>query len=194
MVSARIEGLDLARRCTAGDAVALSELFRAQRTRVHATLFRVLGSNSEIDDLVQEAFIEIYRSLGSFRGESLLSTWVDRIAVRVALHHLARRRADPVRLAIVAEPASSDAPSDRRVEAREAARRLYAILDKVPSEQRVAYTLLVIDGRSLEDVARAMDTTRVTAKVRAWRASQYVAKRARLDPLLASYLTEEETP
>jgi RNA polymerase sigma-70 factor (ECF subfamily) len=188
----RTDDVELAKRCLSGDVTAQMEVFRGQKQRVHATLYRILGSNSDVEDLIQEAFIEIFRSLRTFRGEALLSTWVDRITVRVAFAHIARRKPDAVRLSVVPETASSDASSEDRAAAREAARRLYAILEHLEPNQRIAYTLHVVDGRPIAEVARAMNATEVTTKVRAWRAARFVEKRAKHDTLLASYVVDAE--
>jgi len=190
-VRLRAADVDLAHRCVLGERSAQDEVFRQQREHVHGTLYRILGSNADMDDLIQETFIEIFRSMASFRGEALLSTWVDRIAVRVAFAHIRRRRAEGVRLSVVPELRSEDASVEERLMAREAARRLYAILDSVEERQRVAYTLHVIDGRSLEEVARIMEASVVTTKVRSWRAARYVEKRAKSDRLLSSFLRRE---
>lgn len=164
-------------------------MFRRHLPRVHATLYRILGPDSDMDDLIQDTFIEIFRSLGTFRGDALLSTWVDRLTVRVAYGRISRRRSEKVvHLAVVPELSSRDASSEDRAVAREAARRLYAIVDKLEPKQRVAYTLHVIDARPIEDVAEAMGATVVTTKVRAWRASRYVEQRAKHEPLLAEFL------
>jgi RNA polymerase sigma-70 factor (ECF subfamily) len=184
--------VELAKRCVSGDVSAQMEVFRRQKQRVHATLYRVLGSNSEMDDLVQETFIEIFRSLPTFRGDALLSTWIDRIAVRVAYAHIARRKPDTVRLSLVPEAPASDASAEDRATAREAARRLYAILDRIEPNQRIAYTLHVIDGRPIPEVAQIMNASVVTTKVRAWRAARIVEKRAQHDPLLASFVVDKE--
>ncbi len=183
----RAEDLLLAERCVAGDVDAQMEIFHREKRRVHATLYRVLGSNADMDDLVQDAFIEIFRSLPAFRGDALLSTWIDRIAARVAYDYIGRRRHDTVRLSLVPDIESREANADDRTMAREAARRLYAILDRIEPNQRIAYTLHVIDGRPIAEVARVMNATTVTTKVRAWRAARIVEQRAKHDPLLASY-------
>lgn len=183
--------VELAKRCVSGDPSAQLEVFRRQRQRVHATLYRVLGSNSDMEDLIQDTFIEIFRSLPTFRGDALLSTWIDRIAVRVAYAYIGKRKNDTVRLSVVPELPSGDASAEDRASARAAARRLYAILDKIEPNQRIAYTLHVIDGRPLGEVAEIMNATVVTTKVRAWRAARIVEKRAKHDPLLAGFVEKE---
>ena len=151
----------------------------------------MLGSNADIDDLIQDTFIEIFRSLPGFRGDALLSTWVDRIAVRVAYGYIARRKPETVRLSVVPDAPSRDASAEERALAREAARRLYAILDRVEANQRIAYTLHVIDGRPLPEVAKIMNASVIATKLRAWRAARTVEKRAKNDPLLAEFVDEE---
>src|ERR1700722_20320359 len=105
VTSARRDDFELARRCVSGDPAAHRELFQRERRRVHVILYRVLGSNGDMEDLLQETFIEVFRSIPGFRGEAALGTWLDRIAVRVAYAHLTRRRVEGVRLSVVPEPA-----------------------------------------------------------------------------------------
>jgi RNA polymerase sigma-70 factor (ECF subfamily) len=180
------DDLRLADLCSSGDEAAQREFFRRELGHVHATLYRILGANSELDDLVQEAFFEIFRSLPSFRGESSLATWLDRITVRVAYAHLARRRPPTTRLELVPEPRAKDPSAEERALMREAARRLYRVLDRLEPKKRVAFTLHVIEGRSLKDTALVMGSSVVLAKVRVWRAWQFVKKCARSDAALAS--------
>jgi RNA polymerase sigma-70 factor (ECF subfamily) len=185
------DDLTLARRCVAGDRAAQRELFDREKRRVHAALYRILGSNAMMEDLVQEAFFEIFRSLASFRGEATLGTWVDRCTVRVAFAYLTRKRPRVAQLELVPEVPAGDASAEQRVMMREAARRLYAELDRIEPVQRLAFTLHAIDGRSLEEVAQLMDATLVATKARVWRARQALEKRARKDALLASFLADE---
>jgi RNA polymerase sigma-70 factor (ECF subfamily) len=184
----------LAQRCVAGDRGAQRTLFERERRRVHAALFRILGSNAQMEDLVQEAFLEIFRSLRNYRGEASLGTWVDRCTVRVAYAYLTRKKPRATQLELVAEIPAGDASAEQRVMAREAARHLYAELDRIEPTHRLAFTLHAIEGRSLEEVAELMEATVVATKARVWRARQALEKRARRDPLLASFLEDESEP
>src|SRR3954470_20843770 len=137
--AAREHDLELARRAATGDRVAQRELFLEQRANVHRALFRILGSNREIEDLLQDAFIEIFKALGSFRGDSTLGRWCQTIAVRVAYLAISRRRPPAVELALVEETVASDVDVRRQALLREAARRLYAALDRVEAKQRISF-------------------------------------------------------
>ena len=180
----------LAGRCVAGDSSSQRELFQRERRRVHATLYRVLGSNTDMEDLAQEAFIEVFKSLANFRGEAQLSTWIDRIAVRVAYAYLTRKRPKTARLESIPEVPSGDPTAEHRALMREATRRLYHVLDKLDPKMRIAFTLHVIDGRPLADVARSMSATLIATKTRVWRARRFIAKRAQHDTVLAGFLGE----
>jgi RNA polymerase sigma-70 factor, ECF subfamily len=185
--------LVLVDRCLEGEQAAARELFRAHQGRVHGSLYRVLGANRDMDDLLQETFIQVFRSLGGFRGEARLSTWIDRIAVRVAYRHLARRRTQ----LITVELAEDDSPAgpaavDERMLAREGVRRFYAALAQLGAASRIAYTLHEVDGRPVAEVARLVDASVTTTKLRIWRARRALMKMAAADPVLAEFLGESE--
>jgi RNA polymerase sigma-70 factor (ECF subfamily) len=185
------DDLELARRCAEGDRVAQKQLFDDHRRLVHGVLFRILGTNREIEDLVQDAYLEVFRSLRNFRGDAQLKTWIARITTRVAFAHISKRRPAPLELDAVAAP-SDDPSADRVVMAREATRRLYQALTCLDAKYQIAFALHVIDGRSLREVATLMDSTVVAAKTRVWRARREINRRARKDQLLAEYLQEQE--
>jgi RNA polymerase sigma-70 factor, ECF subfamily len=181
---------DLAHRAASGDRGAQRELFMAQRGAVHHALFRILGNNRDLEDLVQDAFLEIFRALPSFRGDSTLSRWCQTIATRVAYLSISRRRPPAVDLALVEESLPGDVDTERQVMLREVTRRLYGALDRIEVKQRVAFALAVIDGRPLAEVAALTETTTIAVKTRVWRARKDLMKRASKDALLSSYLVE----
>jgi RNA polymerase sigma-70 factor (ECF subfamily) len=188
----REHDLDLAQRASSGDREAQRQLFMAQRASVHHALFRILGSNRDLEDLIQDAFLEIFRALHSFRGDSTLSRWCQTIATRSAYLSISRRRPAAVDLSLIEDVLPSGADTRRQVQMRVAARRLYAALDRLDPKQRIAFALAVIDGRSLAEVAQLTDASVVAVKTRVWRARKDLLKRAAKDEVLASYLAELE--
>ena len=182
--------LMLVDRCLGGEQAAARELFRAHEGRVHATLFRVLGSNRDMDDLLQEAFIQVFRSLKGFRGEARLSTWIDRITARVAYRYLSRKRGAPPTVALEEEPSGGTIEASERALAREGVRRLYAALDELGPAARLAFTLHEIDGRPVADVARCVGASVTATKLRIWRARRALEARAAGDAVLAEFLRE----
>lgn len=184
------EDAELVALCKAGEPSAQRSLFRRERARVHGLLFRVVGSNTYLEDLLQDAFLEVFRSLPSFRGDSSLRTWIDRCAVRVAYAHFARKRRSPA-LQPVAEIDAEDPTADDRTSMREAVRRLYTELDRLKPRQRIAFTLFEIEGRSQREIAELTSSTVATVKIRIWRARRALEQRAKKDPILSEFLAED---
>jgi RNA polymerase sigma-70 factor (ECF subfamily) len=145
-----------------------------------------------MEDLVQEAFLETFRSLPRFRGESQLSTWISRITSRVAFAYLSRKKPAAAPLDLVPDTAGNGPNPDSQVSARIATQRLYVALDKLDPKQRIAFALHVIDGRSMKEVAEVMGASLVATKSRVWRARREIEKRAKRDPLLSNYLAAQE--
>jgi RNA polymerase sigma-70 factor (ECF subfamily) len=191
---------DLAARCAQGDRVATRDVFMAHRERVHRTLYRILGSNRDIEDLVQEVFLEVFRGISRFRGDSTLATWCATIATRTAWAYIERRKPATAALESIAEPAADVPHADRAIVAREAARRLYAALDRLAPQLRVAFALAAIEQLPLAEVATLTRSSLVATKTRVWRARREIEKRAAKDELLRTYLVDlngpvaEETP
>jgi RNA polymerase sigma-70 factor (ECF subfamily) len=185
----RGEDRSLVDRCVAGDRAAQRELFRRESRRVHATLYRILGTNVSMDDLVQDVFIEVFKSLASFRGESSLSTWIDRCTAHVAISHLRRKRPKLVGVVAADESPAKEPCPEQSVLLKEAARRLYVELDRMDPTLRLALTLHVIDDRPVAEVAKMMDASVVATKTRVWRARRHLEKCAERDAALAAFLS-----
>jgi RNA polymerase sigma-70 factor (ECF subfamily) len=182
---------DLIAACIAGDAAAKRILFRREYARVNATVYRIVGSARDADDLVQETFIAVFRGLPRFRGDAKLATWIDRIAVRVVFHHIRSRGAQTLPIDLVDVEAGGGTMDDQ-AHAREGLRRLYAALAELSVESRTAFALFAIDGRSIADVAKLTQTSLVAAKCRIWRARREIMKRAADDPVLAELVKETQ--
>ena len=183
------EEADLVAACVRGDGAAERELYRREFARVHRLVYRLVGSSRDLDDILQETFIAVFRGLPRFRGDAKLSTWIDRIAVRAVFDHFAARRRQPVPIEIVHDRDDGGGPLGDRAHAREGLRRLYAALATLPIDARIAFALYAIDGRSVSEVASITGTARVTAKLRIWRARRALYQRIADDAVLRDYLT-----
>jgi len=179
---------ELLRRCAAGERSAQTLLFRQEVRRVHGLLYRVLGPTSALDDLIQETFIRVFRSLSGFRGDSQLSTWIGGIALNVAYGHMRSSPPPPMRLELVPDTHANIADVDQQLAARQGLHRVYQILERMDPRLRIAFTLFAIDGRTLREIADLTSSSLVATKTRVWRARRELEKRAKRDPLLRSYL------
>lgn len=172
---------ELSRRIANGDARAFEQLMR----RHNRTLFRaargILRDDADAEDALQEAYLRAYRSIGSFRGEAKLSTWLVRIVVNEAL---ARRRKQVRRAEVVplrgggAEEheleqetgmRDQDGPEDL-TERREIRRLLEAKIDGLPEAFRIVFVLRAVEELSVEETAAALGIPEPTVRTRFFRA------------------------
>jgi RNA polymerase sigma-70 factor, ECF subfamily len=79
------------RRAQQGDAEAFERIYRLHNRRVYALCLRMVGNTAEAEDLTQEAFLQLFRKIATFRGESAFSTWLHRLAVNVVLMRLRKK-------------------------------------------------------------------------------------------------------
>jgi len=181
----------LVERLRAGDKEALGRLFLRHANPVRRLLVSVMGPSDEVEDLVQEVFLAVHRSIAGFRGNARFSTWLHRVTVNTALNALRRPRRT-----VAVEPVDLDRHSDRAsgadtaVLVRERVRRLYAILDAMTPKRRVAFTLFELEGRSIAEVAEMTGVALPVAKSRIFFARRELKKRAREDAYLAPLLDE----
>ncbi len=153
----------LVRRARRGDTDAFARLVERHERRLYNLAARVLGSQSEAEDAVQEALIRAWRSLPRFREGSRFSTWLYRITVNCALDLRARRRAEPSDL--VAERAD---PRDA-FETSELSGDLQNALSRVEEPYRVAVVLYDVLGCSYAEIADILGTAEGTVKSRIFR-------------------------
>jgi RNA polymerase sigma-70 factor, ECF subfamily len=128
------------------------EVFRRYSPYVARVALRLLGNDSEVDDLVQDVFLEAHRGLGGLREAGALGGWLARICVRRATRRLRRRRL--LWLLSLDTVAERDLPFDAAASPEERAEvvRLYRRLDRMPADERVAWLLRHVEGESLEDM------------------------------------------
>jgi RNA polymerase sigma-70 factor (ECF subfamily) len=124
-------------------------------------------NQADADDVTQEVFIELFRSMNRFRGESRLSTWIYRISVNKSLEHL-RRKKQKKWFGLWNKPDEGDAIEKNLpdfdhpgvlAENRERAKILAWALDKLPENQRIAYTLHKIEGLGYQEIAEVIQVS-----------------------------------
>ena len=87
---------DLVEAAREGDQSAFRSLYLSHRSEVHRIVFRLLGPTAELEDIIQDVFLQVHRSLGSFRGNAKFSTWLYTIAYRTAIDYTRRRQSPSV--------------------------------------------------------------------------------------------------
>src|SRR4030081_3661240 len=104
--------LSLVQRAQRGDEEGFATLFQLHKKRVYSVCLLMTKDVAEAEDLTQEAFLQVFRSVGTFRGDAAFSTWLYRVAVNTVLMKLRRRKAAPA--VSLDEPISAESPSLRR--------------------------------------------------------------------------------
>jgi RNA polymerase sigma-70 factor, ECF subfamily len=97
-------------RVKRGDAEAFEWLYEKHKRRVYSLCLRMTANTAEAEDLAQEAFLQLYRKIGTFRGESAFSTWLHRLSVNVVLMHLRRKNLPVVSLEETSQATDEDSP------------------------------------------------------------------------------------
>jgi RNA polymerase sigma-70 factor, ECF subfamily len=126
------ETIRLAQR---GDAAAFENLYQTHSRRVYALCLRMLGNPAEAEDLTQEAFLQVYRKIQTFRGDSSFSTWLHRVTVNIVLMKLRRKKHTEVSLEENTE-GDENSPSPRS-EFGEADLRLTGSIDRINLQRAI---------------------------------------------------------
>jgi RNA polymerase sigma-70 factor (ECF subfamily) len=149
-------------RHRAGDPDAFPAIYRCHAVAVYRRLTRILGPIPEREDLVQDVFLALHRTLPRFRGDAQLATLIHRIAINRAYEHLRRQSRRPTRLVdgwffddVIGPHASPELQS----QTREDLARVFSCLERIKPKKRIALLLRVVDGMSFEDIARLVDAT-----------------------------------
>jgi RNA polymerase sigma-70 factor (ECF subfamily) len=119
----------------AGDAEAFSKLYALHKRRVYTLCLRMLGNVSEAEDMTQEAFLHLFRKIGSFRGESAFSTWLHRLTVNLVLMQLRKKGLQLVSLEDTINPADEETP---KRDFGSSDLHLTGLVDRVTLERAVA--------------------------------------------------------
>ncbi|MBX5480483.1 MAG: sigma-70 family RNA polymerase sigma factor [Myxococcaceae bacterium] len=157
----------LVARVREGDPTAFERLYHATRDDVYAVLFKLLGPSPELDDLFQEAWIQLIGAIRRFRGESRFSTFAWRVCANVALKHLRTRRRRPEDLVneLPELPAVSGTPHDL-AQAKESAALVHAALELLSPKKRVVFVYAELMEMRLEEIAQAVDAPLNTVRSR----------------------------
>ena len=158
----------------AGDSAAFGRLVQQYQDRLYNSLLRVLGSADDAADIVQDAFVQAYVKLSSFRGGSAFYTWLYRIAFNLAMSHMRRSHKkaslDEMKTLVGAEPTDGQPTVETGLIEQERAELVHAALAELSFEHRQIIVLREIDGCSYEEIAEILDLPVGTVRSRLFRA------------------------
>ena len=150
------EAIERAKR---GDARAFQELYDKHKRRVYSLCLRMTANTAEAEDLTQEAFLQLYRKIATFRGESAFSTWLHRLSVNVVLMHLRKKSLPVVSLEETTQGGEEDAPKkdfgaeDLALAGSIDRLQLQKAVDDLPPGYRTIFVLHDIEGYEHNEIA-----------------------------------------
>jgi RNA polymerase sigma-70 factor (ECF subfamily) len=152
---------DLVRSAMEGNEDAFATLFHAHRTKVYSICLRMTNNTAEAEDLTQDAFLQVFRKLGTFRGDSALSTWLHRVAVNSVLMHFRKKGPRNVSL----EEAANEETGAPKREHGKADDRLSTAVDRIaltramkelPAGYRKIFLMHEVKGYEHHEIARLL--------------------------------------
>jgi RNA polymerase sigma-70 factor (ECF subfamily) len=175
-------------RAAAGDEAAFRTLYERHRADVARLVYRMLGRRSDLDDVIQEVFVQVYRSLKDFRGQARFGTWLHRVTVNVVLMH---RRAAKSRPVFAGEPpeenfsGGTDGSPDGDAERRERVRAFGRMLDRLPDKKRIVFVLHELEGLPPGEIAKIVGAPILTVRTRLFYARRELEQMIANEPALA---------
>ncbi|MFN2452664.1 MAG: RNA polymerase sigma factor [Pyrinomonadaceae bacterium] len=156
----------LAQKAAAGDMHAFEQLYERHNRRVYSLCLRMTGNVQEAEDLAQEVFIQLFRKIGSFRGESAFTTWLHRLTVNQVLMHFRKRN-------VKMEQTTDDGETPVQVVVGTANPNQMPVVDRIaldkaiaqlPPGYRTVFTLHDIEGHEHEEISRMLGCSVGTSK------------------------------
>lgn len=179
---------ELIHRLKSGDRFAFSQIVDLYQEQVINTCLGMVHNKQDAEDLSQEVFIEVFKSVNQFKGESKFSTWLYRIAVSKSLNLIRSRkrqkRAAFFKSLVGLEKLENLSGKDDafnhpgiKMENKEKAKILFAKIDELPEKQRVVFTLCKIEGLSYKEVGEITELTKSSIESLMFRAKKNLQKK-----------------
>lgn len=180
-------------RAARGEREALAELYRRYRGQAMRFIQHAVRHTHDADDILQEVFVEVSRSLRSFEGRAAFTTWLHRVCVRTAVRHMKRRYRQvgesdqPESRPEAADPSASP---QHDAETRERAARIRALLEQMAPKKRMVLILHDLEGVSPKEISRLVGAPVLTVRTRLFYARKELAAMAAQDPALAEFFAD----
>ena len=175
-------------RAASGDRAAFRVLYERHRSDVARLVFRMLGRRSDLEDVIQEVFVQVHKSLKDFRGQAKFSTWLHRVTVNVVLMHRRAARSRPVFAdeppTEVTEPGDTVMP-DEDAERRERMRAFERLLGRLADKKRIVFVLHELEGLPPSEIAQIVGAPVLTVRTRLFYARRELEEMLCEEPSLA---------
>ncbi len=163
-------------RCINGDQKAYSEIYKLYSKAMYNICFRITGSQEAAEDVLQEAFVNAFKSIKSFQAKSSFGAWLKKIVVNKAINHLRKKQLETIeiddRIDVKMEDGEDDVDLVLKVES------IRNAIQKLPNGFRVVFSLYLLEGYDHKEISEILDISESTSK------SQYNRAKKKLRELL----------
>jgi RNA polymerase sigma-70 factor (ECF subfamily) len=173
--------------CVSGDSRACERLFITYRSQVFRHVSFLLRARADAEDVVQEVFVELFRSLRNFEGRASFSTWLHRITVRVTYRQLRRFAPAAPPPELVFDASQAQDATGQQLEHHERHEHTMRLLDRLSPKKRITLLLHDLQGLEAKEIARLTGAPILTVRTRLFYARREFEALARRDPALAEF-------
>ena len=179
--SLKIQEFRLIHKCKKGNVKAFNSLYDLHKVKLYNTVYRILGSHEDAEDILQDVFIIVYQKIVTFRGEASFATWLHRIAVNACLNKI--RKSKPIIKSELSENEIIRDPHSIKPSAQMTSIILDQEIQVLPPGYRTIFILYEVEGFTHEEIGKILDISSGTSKSQLSRAKQQLRKR--LTPYLS---------
>jgi RNA polymerase sigma-70 factor (ECF subfamily) len=188
MVGGMADEDPLIARAAAGDARAFRDLYERHRTDVARLAARMLDGRSDLEDIIQEVFVQVHKSIKYFRGDAKFGTWLHRVTVNVVLMHRRAAKSRPAFSSSTVDVAITDTKEirpDEDVERRQRVRAFARLLDRLADKKRIVFVLHELEGMAPDEIAKVVGAPVLTVRTRLFYARRELEAMLSQEPTLS---------
>lgn len=171
-LTATIARDELVERCKQGDAQSYETIYKRYAKAMYNTSLRILNNSADAEDVLQEAFVDAFRSLNDFHYRSTFGAWLKRIVINKSITSLRKRKMDLVE---IEQTGLYSLPEDDRLDEQELQYKIEEIkkaIQKLPDGYRTVLSLYLLEGYDQEEIGEILGITHITVRTQYIRAKQ----------------------
>jgi len=152
--------------CQKGERSAQAEFYRKYREEVSRIAYKVLGPDADLEDVVQDVFVEVFRSIDRFQGNAKITTWLYRVCVNVALQKVRKLKRRPEGHTVEKDELPTFETPLRALERKDSSRIVYRLLEDIAPKKRVVFILHEIVGMNSQEISKVVGANVLTVRTR----------------------------
>jgi RNA polymerase sigma factor (sigma-70 family) len=164
-----ISDYELVKKCLEGNQDSFAELVSRYKKLIYSVVFNLIPDKQDVNDISQEVFIRIYKSLHSYNPEYKFSTWSVKIATNLCIDALRKKKNNSVSMEEVEELSSSGTPEEQYLN-KERSEKIRQAVEQLPEKYRIPIVLFHQNGMSYEEIMKILDEPMSIVKNRLYRA------------------------